>query len=657
MELDKVIIKNYRQYRDVDIDFAKDPEKNFTIIKGNNGTGKTTMLNALSWCLYGEEIHDYGDDSAMDICNNKSLKLAPNDSDIDVIVELAFIDEDYGDLSFKRTRRFHKTSEDLVTRPFNDVFEVKTNNNGNLEFNVDDAQYIVDTKIPQDIEDYFFFDGARLGEYFQNTSHKKIKDAVLELSQLNLVLSLNKNLSNVEEKYIKKQKKIAPDLGKANDEISKLTSHLNVYENSMKTAKEKVKKLKTQIKDINDELMESNANDVEEKSKRDNVLIEEIDRYKDKLNSNKEKRKNLILTNYPYVLAYSYFEDFLEYGESSRQKGFIPPKFKRSFIEDLLEQGKCICGADLEEDEAHKEALLKLLDETNPLTDKSEEVTSAIAHIREVIIKRIKEFKPKLIEIRKNIKEYEKGLDERIEERKVIKNFLDNYSEKHIKQLNKRKADYEKELDKQNRNIGRYRSEIEKINKDLGVWKKKLANEKKLSAQNDEYTKKIDFCRKAIEAATIVRSELTENMRIKIQELTKEKFIKISWKDDEFVDIRIDDEYGVYVKNRIGEEERPGDLSDGEKLCLGLCFMSALHNISGFNLPIVMDTPLGNLDVDMRHNIAEFLPQFVQGRQIVLLVTGTEYTEDFRNTLQDSIGREYTIKWSNSEDGKESEVI
>ena len=117
-----------------------------------------------------------------------------------------------------------------------------------------------------------------------------------------------------------------------------------------------------------------------------------------------------------------------------------------------------------------------------------------------------------------------------------------------------------------------------------------------------------------MEAANYVRSELTENMRIKIQELTKEKFIKISWKDDEFVDIRIDDDYGVYVKNRIGEEERPGDLSDGEKLCLGLCFMSALHNISGFDLPIVMDTPLGELDVDMRHNMAEFLPQFVHGK-------------------------------------------
>ena len=133
--------------------------------------------------------------------------------------------------------------------------------------------------------------------------------------------------------------------------------------------------------------------------------------------------------------------------------------------------------------------------------------------------------------------------------------------------------------------------------------------------------------------------------------------MKISWKEDEFVDIRIDDNYGVYVKNRIGDEERPGDLSDGEKLCLGLCFMSALHNISGFDLPIVMDTPLGNLDVDMRHNIAEFLPQFVQGRQIVLLVTGTEYTDDFRDTLFDSVGKEYTIEWTNDDDGKESKVI
>ena len=146
-------------------------------------------------------------------------------------------------------------------------------------------------------------------------------------------------------------------------------------------------------------------------------------------------------------------------------------------------------------------------------------------------------------------------------------------------------------------------------------------------------------------------------MRDKIQDLTKEKFLKIIWKEDEFVDIRINDFYQVFVKNKLGQEERPGDLSDGEKLSLGLCFMSALHNISGFDLPIIMDTPLGNLDVDMRHNIAKFLPGFVENKQTILLVTGTEYTEDFKNTIQPSVGKEYVIDWNNSKDGKESKVV
>ena len=47
MILNKVSIQNYRQYRDVVIDFAKDDGKHFTIIKGNNGTGKTTLLNLI----------------------------------------------------------------------------------------------------------------------------------------------------------------------------------------------------------------------------------------------------------------------------------------------------------------------------------------------------------------------------------------------------------------------------------------------------------------------------------------------------------------------------------------------------------------------------------------------------------------------------------
>ena len=39
MDLKKVYIKNYRQFRDVELQFNNNPNKNFTIIKGNNGAG------------------------------------------------------------------------------------------------------------------------------------------------------------------------------------------------------------------------------------------------------------------------------------------------------------------------------------------------------------------------------------------------------------------------------------------------------------------------------------------------------------------------------------------------------------------------------------------------------------------------------------------
>ncbi len=59
----------------------------------------------------------------------------------------------------------------------------------------------------------------------------------------------------------------------------------------------------------------------------------------------------------------------------------------------------------------------------------------------------------------------------------------------------------------------------------------------------------------------------------------------------------------------------------------------------------------------MRHNIAEFLPTFVEDKQTILLVTGTEYSDDFKETIYRAVGKEYYIHWSNSDEGKESKVI
>ena len=655
MILNKVIIRNYRQYRNVDINFARGDGKNFTIIKGNNGTGKTTLLNALSWCLYGSEIHDYGDDAAMSICNNKTSNMALIGDNIEVRVELEFLDHDEL-LSFNRVQGFIKTRDGLRRQPSLDKFELKTQNGNDIEVS-SNVYYTIERKIPKEIEDYFFFDGARLSEYFQSNKTKQIQKAVFSLSQINLLENTARNLQNVKNTFITKQKKIAPKLGGVNEKINNL--ELSIKKNTEKLEKDRKdrEEIKDEINRIYEELINRKSSDIQHLARRNKELDNEIKYINQERSEVEESINNHVLTKYPYVLSYESFVKFLELGEKTREKGFIPPKFKKSFIQDLLDSGKCICGTDLNLDIEHRKALERLLEETNPLTDYAEELTVALNHVKEVILKDIKKFKLTSLELHKKLRKLENKIEKLIVEKRNIESELQANPVEEINKLITLRKDLEKTKNKLDSRISNLEASLENDKRSLAEQRKLLNQEQKLAKEFEEYQKKIEFLNKVIDASSSTYNTLKEDMRKKIQELTKEKFIKISWKDEEFIDILIDENYEVFIKNRLGELERPGDLSDGEKLCLGLCFMSALHNISGFDLPIIMDTPLGNLDVDMRHNIAEFLPQFVGDKQTVLLVTGTEYTDDFRDTLFRAVGKEYEISWNNSDEGKESKVV
>lgn len=50
-------MKNFRQFKGTtEINFSCDAEKNVTVILGDNTFGKTTLLQAFNWCLYGTVI-------------------------------------------------------------------------------------------------------------------------------------------------------------------------------------------------------------------------------------------------------------------------------------------------------------------------------------------------------------------------------------------------------------------------------------------------------------------------------------------------------------------------------------------------------------------------------------------------------------------------
>ena len=658
MILDKVIINNYRQYRHAEIEFAKGDNKNFTIIQGTNGAGKTTLLNALSWCLYDEEIHDYGDEAAMGLCNNKAVFMASDGDKIEVSVEIKFID-DGKKLIFKRSRNFIKRKDKLIPALNNSDFQViKEKDDGNDEI-INNDTYTIERKIPKEIEDYFFFDGARLSEYFQENSNNNIKESVSVLSHLNLLSNAYDNLPKVKQKYVAELKKKAPKLGEAAEKVLYYENEKEKMENDLISHKDNLEIAEGKIEEITDKLRAKKAYDVEQDMDRYKYLNGEINSLNNRLygkNGLVQNRINKVLKKYPYVLSYNYAKEFEVLGEEYRKKGYIPPKYKRSFIQDLLDDGICICGADLKEDNEHRQHLEKLLDLTNPITDKSEEITVALANVKRNILNDSTNFKDDFINRYKNIRQINNQKDELVSERQIIKSKLDANPYEEIQKLNSELTDYENQKKHFESQIVALENRVPDFGKKLGYWRKQKAKEEGLAVECEELQEKIDLCDNLIVVAKDAYHNMSENIRREIQEFTKENFDKIVWKKDEFVDIRINEKYEVFIKNKTGFEERPGDLSDGEKISLGLCFMYALHKYSGFELPVIMDTLLGPIGVEIRKNIATFLPSLVENKQTVLLVTGSEYTEDFRNILFDHIGKEYIIEWSNSDEGKESVV-
>jgi DNA sulfur modification protein DndD len=54
MKLLRAEFQNFRFLRDLELRFSSDPNRRLTVIRAANESGKTTILHALQWALYGD---------------------------------------------------------------------------------------------------------------------------------------------------------------------------------------------------------------------------------------------------------------------------------------------------------------------------------------------------------------------------------------------------------------------------------------------------------------------------------------------------------------------------------------------------------------------------------------------------------------------------
>lgn len=152
----------------------------------------------------------------------------------------------------------------------------------------------------------------------------------------------------------------------------------------------------------------------------------------------------------------------------------------------------------------------------------------------------------------------------------------------------------------------------------------------------------------AARAAQALADYETRLLGHKVDQLSREFvrcFRHLLRKSDLITDIRIDvATFETHLIARDGREIAKADLSAGEKQVYATAMLWALARTSGRALPMIIDTPLGRLDLEHRSNLVErYFP--AASHQVIILSTDSEIGTDLYASLKPSISHCYRLEY------------
>ena len=209
MRIEHIKLYNYRLYKGVNqVVFPKDDNKNIYVIYGENGFGKTTLLQSLMWCLYGRMIIDVDDLSRAEI-NVKGYECYLRDNlNFEVVSDTSDNEKNYYvEILISELRIPTMPSANLqVKRSFDvvknkEVFELLIDGHENeLARQIGYDVFLNDFVLSKDIARLFFFDSERIVKLAESQSKEerfRLGSAYNRVIGINKYEELKKNLESI----------------------------------------------------------------------------------------------------------------------------------------------------------------------------------------------------------------------------------------------------------------------------------------------------------------------------------------------------------------------------------------------------------------------------------------------------------------------------
>lgn len=647
MKLLAIEMENFRPYRKRQkISFAPPSDRNVTILYGSNGAGKTTLLNAFTWALYGDISSDveYKDR----IINDTVWQTAPQGVRVGASVTIEF---EHDGWVYGVRRSVYGTKSGTEQRlPVPDVTMWRRGSDGATK-EVQSPSSEIDRILPKRLSKFFFVNGERMETMVRKDAYADILEAIKTLLGLEALDRGQKHLKDAAGKLRHKLRSGDEEdnrIRQLNEELDAINEELQDKSTRRDEFVAEEQFLGEEI-DAIDVLLSSMA-DARELQERRRSLTEQRDRaVQDRRQQETQLEKTVGMDGYLAFLG-ELPNLVVAASDNLRERGELPAPLKRTFIEDLLDRGHCICGHDLPEGSPERAAL-----EDWRARAGFADVEAAWSSLRGTIVT----FQEQRTTLLRNLEAAHSGAAQAAAEERRLNGALDEVSaqlkdmpQESISELEARRRDYSQRLGDVKLELGALKDRLQRLDESRTA-KEKALDQLQVKGDVNERTKRRMVLIKEVEGAiTQIRELAAEGARRRLEERLRNIYIPISIKQFEpRITAGFQLEYGRTVDGNFIPEGK----STGENLLLALSFVAAIAaecravaeegnplfgGVSG-EFPVVMDAVFGNLDVDYRRQVAQFLPQMTS--QVVVLTSKGQIQGVVEERLQPRAGRQYVI--------------
>ena len=634
MEIKKLTLNNIRSYVGKhELVFSTNPDRNVTLVHGVNGSGKTGLFIALNWVIFGSDFPYAG--------KLVSDRIAPENSTASSVTASVALDFSHNgnDYFLSRSIRAERLPNGFLNERITGIDLYVIDHAGQSK-----QERFPETTLksifPGAIRSFFFFDGDKISDFTKAGRERdlEITKAVNDVLQLDLVERSGKHLSSIAREIERSiAKHGSPKIRELEFERAQVEEKFAFGKTDLQRLRDELRVAESRLVDIDEKLKAVNI--VSEKAKRREILDKNFLQAKTEIVKSKVNLMRGTVTFAPSMVLMN-LEKAEKFLDSKRRKREIPGNYKEQFLKDIIAAKRCICERSIEPNSIELECIESLLGVILPgsVQERAIDLSGAIRRIR----KNQDGSMAALVSLERSVVEAQEAANQIEHELKTLTAEIGNINVAEVELLELDRVQTKSAVQLRLINESKTVTLLIDLGTQLDDLKKRFSTEAAKEERHARLVQQSEFASRSAQAFVRIREQLIADLRGDMGEEATEIFKKFTWKKDYFSHVEVGDDYLIKMNSVKGDDLRAG-MSMGETQLLSLAFMLSMISISEYQAPLVIDTPLARLSLEVRQNLLNTLPRLT--KQLVLLCTDTEMDSVARDALGATVGAECRLKF------------